>query len=438
MGQLQATEQLPPKARERGIIYPEESLPPVPNILAAIQHVVAMFGATVLGPILMGFNANTAIFFSGIATLIFYALVRGRIPSYLGSSFSFIAAVIAATAYSGSGPNPNIAVALGGIVIAGALYFLIGLVVALAGHRWLEKFMPPVVTGAVVAIIGLNLAPVAVKQVSGSLFDTAFGLATVALVVLAAVLLPSRFRLFPILIGGGLSYFAYYIACNVLSHGPPIDFSALHNAALFGLPSLTLPVFEARAITLIAPVAIVLVAENLAHVRAVAAMTGRNLDPWLGRAFMGDGIATMVSGSFGGTGVTTYAENIGVMSITRNFSSFTLVIAAILAICLGLSPKFGEAVHTIPTPILGGLSFILFGLITANAGRIWQVEKVDFGQPRNLLVAGVAMVIGAGDLTVRYDGIVFGGIATATFVALLLYHVIAPSKEPVAPMTRAE
>ncbi len=220
--------------------------------------------------------------------------------------------------------------------------------------------------------------------------------------------------------------------------GPPIDFSALHNAALFGLPSLTLPVFEARAITLIAPVAIVLVAENLAHVRAVAAMTGRNLDPWLGRAFMGDGIATMVSGSFGGTGVTTYAENIGVMSITRNFSSFTLVIAAILAICLGLSPKFGEAVHTIPTPILGGLSFILFGLITANAGRIWQVEKVDFGQPRNLLVAGVAMVIGAGDLTVRYDGIVFGGIATATFVALLLYHVIAPSKEPVAPMTRAE
>jgi putative pyrimidine permease RutG len=406
--------------------------------LAAIQHVVAMFGATVLGPILMGFNANTAIFFSGIATLIFYALVRGRIPSYLGSSFSFIAAVIAATAYSGAGPNPNIAVALGGIIVAGALYFLIGLVVTLAGHKWLEKFMPPVVTGAVVAIIGLNLAPVAVKQVSGSLFDTAFGLATVALVVLAAVLLPTRLRLFPILIGGGLSYFAYYIACNVLSHGPPIDFSAFHNAAFFGLPSLTFPVFEARAIMLIAPVAIVLVAENLAHVRAVAAMTGRNLDPWLGRAFMGDGIATMVSGSFGGTGVTTYAENIGVMSITRNFSSFTLVIAAILAICLGLSPKFGEAVHTIPTPILGGLSFILFGLITANAGRIWQVEKVDFGQPRNLLVAGVAMVIGAGDLTVRYDGIVFGGIATATFVALLLYHVIAPSKEPLAPMTRAE
>jgi putative pyrimidine permease RutG len=439
MGQLQTTDQLPSPASEtRGIIYPEESLPPIPNILAAIQHVVAMFGATVLGPILMGFNANTAIFFSGIATLIFYAFVRGKVPSYLGSSFSFIAAVIAATAYSGSGTNPNIAVALGGIIVAGALYFLIGLVVALAGHKWLERFMPPVVTGAVVAIIGLNLAPVAVKQVSGSLFDTAFGLATVASVVLAAVLLPARARLFPILIGGGVSYFAYFLACNVLSHGQPIDFSGFHNAAWFGLPSLTFPMFEARAITLIAPVAIVLVAENLAHVRAVAAMTGRNLDPWLGRAFMGDGVATMVSGSFGGTGVTTYAENIGVMSITRNFSSFTIVIAAILAICLGLSPKFGEAVHTIPTPILGGLAFILFGLITANAGRIWQVEKVDFGQPRNLLVAGVAMVIGAGDLTVRYDGIVFGGIATATFVALLLYHVIAPSKEPLAPMTRAE
>lgn len=408
-----------------GIIYPEETLPPVPNVLAGAQHVVAMFGATVLGPILMGFNANTAIFFSGIATLIFYAAVGGRIPSYLGSSFSFIAAVIAATAYTGTGPNPNIAVALGGIIVAGALYFLIGLVVTLVGHKWLEKFMPPVVTGAVVAIIGLNLAPVAVKQVSGSPFDTAFGMATIALVVLAAVFLPGRLRYFPILIGGGLAYLAYFVFCNTWGYGPPIDFSPFHNADFFGLPALTLPVFELNAITLIAPVAVVLVAENLAHVRAVAAMTGRNLDPWLGRAFMGDGFATMVAGSLGGTGVTTYAENIGVMSITRNFSSLTMVVAAVFAICLGLSPKFGEAVHTVPTPILGGLAFILFGLITANAGRIWQAGNVDFGEPRNLLVAGVAMVIGAGDLTIRWGNWAFGGIATATFVALVLYHVVA-------------
>jgi putative pyrimidine permease RutG len=193
-------------------------------------------------------------------------------------------------------------------------------------------------------------------------------------------------------------------------------------------------VFDTNAIALIAPVAIVLVAENLGHVRAIAAMTDQNLDPWLGRAFMADGLATMVAGSFGGTGVTTYAENIGVMSITKNFSSFTLVIAAIFAICLGLSPKFGEAVHTIPVPILGGLAFILFGLITANAGRIWQVGNVDFTRSRNLLVAGVAMVMGAGDLTWRFNSFVFGGIATATFTALILYHVIGRSKEPLVPM----
>jgi uracil-xanthine permease len=420
------------------IIYPEDTLPPITNIFAGIQHVVAMFGATVLGPILMGFNANTAIFFSGIATLIFFVMVRGRVPSYLGSSFSFIAAVIAATGYSGSGPNPSIAIALGGIIVAGALYFAIGLIVQVAGHRWLQAFMPEVVTGAVVAIIGLNLAPVAVKQVSGSPLDLGFGLITIAFVVFAAVLLKGWLRFLPILIGGGISYVAYFVACNHYGLGTAIDFSGIHRAPLFGFPSITFPEFDTNAITLIAPVAIVLVAENLAHVRAVGAMTGRNLDPWLGRAFMGDGLATMVAGSFGGTGVTTYAENIGVMSITRNFSSLTFVVAAVFAICLGLSPKFGAAVNTIPTPVLGGLAFILFGLITGNAGRIWQVGKVDFSQPRNLIVAGVAMVIGAGDLTFRWGSWAFGGIATATFVALLLYHVVGRARDPLIPIKYAE
>jgi len=254
------------------------------------------------------------------------------------------------------------------------------------------------------------------------------------LVVLSAVFLPGFLKLFPILIGGGASYGIYYWACNIQSYGPRIDYGALHNAALFGLPSFTFPVFNETAVLLIAPVAVVLVAENLGHVRAIAAMTGRNLDPWLGNAFMADGFATIISGSCGGTGVTTYAENIGVMSITKNFNSFTLVIAAVFAICFGFSPKFGEAIHTIPLPILGGLSFILFGLITANAGRIWQVGKVDFTQSRNLLVAGVAMVMGAGDLTWRFGNVAFGGIATATFTALILYHVIARSKTPITPM----
>jgi putative pyrimidine permease RutG len=420
------------------VIYPEDTLPLIPNLLAGAQHVVAMFGATVLGPLLMGFNANTAILFSGIATLLFYLVVRGNVPSYLGSSFSFIAAVNLATGYAGSGPNPNLSVALGGIIAAGAVYFAVGVLVANIGHRWLEHFMPPVVTGAIVGIIGLNLAPVAVREISGDFYDTTFGLATIALVVLSAVFLPNRLKLFPILIGGGISYASYWLACNTLSYCIPIDFAALSAAPWWGLPALTLPVFDPSAIILIAPVSIVLIAENLGHLRAIAAMTGRNLDPWLGNAFMGDGMATMISGSLGGTGVTTYAENIGVMSITKNYSSFTLVIAAFFAICLGLSPKFGEAIRTIPVPILGGLAFILFGLITANAGRIWQVGKVDFTQSRNLLVAGIAMVMGAGDLTWRFGDVVFGGIATATFSALILYHIVNQAKSPLAKLMPGE
>lgn len=425
--------------KHQDLIYPEQTLPPARNVIAAAQHVVAMFGATVLGPILMGFNPNTCILFSGIATIIFYTFLRNRIPSYLGSSFSFIAAVNAATGYSATvagATNPNIAIALGGIVVAGALYFLIGGLVQIAGHRWLEKLMPPVVTGAIVGIIGVNLAPVAVHEVSGSPFDMAFGFLTISLIVLCAVFLRGFLARIPILIGGGLSYGCYYWACNVRGLGQPIDFTKLTQAPWFGLPTFTLPHFDQTAIVLIAPVALVLVAENLGHVRAIAAMTGRNLDPYLGRAFMADGFSTMISGLFGGTGVTTYAENMGVMNLTRNFSTFTLFISGIFAICLGLSPKFGEAIHTIPLPVLGGLAFILFGLITATAGRIWMDAQVDFTQSRNLLVVGIALVMGAGDLTLRYGNIVFGGIATATFVALILYHVVARARAPLTPLMR--
>jgi len=411
-------------ARTAKVIYPEDKLPFIPNVIAGLQHVIAMFGATVLGPLLMGFNPNVAIFFSGIATLIFYVAVRGRIPSYLGSSFSFIAAVIAATAYTGSGQNLNISPALGGIIVAGALYAAIGLIVVLVGYKWIERVMPPVLTGAIIAIIGLNLAPVAVHQINGSLFNTLFGLFTILLVALSAVYLQGFFARLPILIGGGLSYLVYFFFCNIGQMGKSIDFSGIASVAWFGLPHFAAPAFDSTSIFLIAPVAIILVAENLGHVRAIGAMTGRDLDPDLGRAFMGDGIATMISGCFGGTGVTTYAENMGVMAITKNFSSRTFVAAAIIAICFGLSPKFGAAIQTIPLPIIGGLSFVVFGLITATAGRIWVENKVDFTNPRNLIVVGVAVVIGAGDLTLKFGSFALGGIAVATFGALILYHIL--------------
>ncbi len=411
--------------RIKGIIYPEENLSPVPNVIAGFQHVIAMSGSTVLGPLLMGFDPNVAIFFSGIATLLFFVIVRGRIPSYLGSSFAFIAAVITLTSYPGTGPNLNIAVALGGIIAAGAAYAVIGLVVMLIGYGWVDRLMPPVVTGTIVAIIGLNLAPVAVGDINKSDFNTAFGLFTILLVGLSAAYLPQQFlRRIPILIGGGVAYVLYYFLTNLRGMGTPIDFSAVANAPWLGLPHFVTPVFTPKAIWLIVPVAVVLAAENLGHVKAVAIGTGRNLDPLLGRAFFADGLATMLSASGGGTGVTTYAENIGVMAVTRNYSARTFVVAGIFAILIGLSPKFGAIVHTIPIAIIGGLAFIVFGLISATAIRIWVQDRTDFTKTSNLLPVGVALVIGAGNLSISYGSLTLGGIALGTLAALVLYHLL--------------
>ncbi len=412
------------RLKTEGAIMPEEKLPTGQTIVVGLQHVVAMFGATALAPILMGFDPNVAIFFSGIGTLIFFVIVAGRVPSYLGSSFSFIAVVIAATAYTGQGPNTNIPVALGGIIAAGVLYTLIGIVVQVAGHDWVERLMPPVVTGAVVAVIGLNLAPIAVKGVSGSGFDTAIGIITIVAVGMAAVFLPGLWRRIPILVGGAAAYVIYLVLANMMGLGKPVDFSGVASAAWFGLPKFTAPVFEFSAMALIAPVAIILVAENLGHVKAIGVMTGRNMDPWLGRAFIGDGIATIVAGFGGGTGVTTYAENIGVMAVTKIYSTLLFVVAALFAILLGFSPKFGALILTIPGPVIGGLSIVVFGLIAATAGRIWVENRVDFSNARNLIVVGTALVIGAGDLAIKLGGFTLGGIGTATFGCILLYHLL--------------
>jgi len=409
--------------REGGVVAPDERLPAAQTIALGVQHVVAMFGATVLAPLLMGFDPNVAIFFSGIGTLIFFAAVGGRVPSYLGSSFSFIAVVIAATAYAGSGPNANIAVALGGIVAAGAVYAVIGLIVMKVGYAWIETLMPPVVTGAVVAVIGLNLAPIAVKSISGSSFDTWIGIATIVAVGLVAVRGPGLVRRLPILVGAIAGYLLYAVLANGMGIGKPIDFAAVAAASWIGLPRFTAPQWNAQAIALIAPVAIILVAENLGHVKAVAAMTGENLDRYLGRAFLGDGIATMVAGAGGGTGVTTYAENIGVMAVTRIYSTLVFVVAAITAIVLGFSPKFGALIGTIPGPVLGGLAIVIFGLITATGARIWVINDVDFGRARNLVTAAATLTIGAGDLALRLGGFTLGGIGTATFGAIIFYQV---------------
>ncbi|MDR5755700.1 solute carrier family 23 protein [Caballeronia sp. LZ035] len=413
-----------PDAREGRVVAPDERLPWPQMIAMGVQHVVAMFGSTVLAPLLMGFDPNLCIFMSGIGTLLFFVLVGGRVPSYLGSSFAFIGLVIAVTGYGGHGPNLNIPVALGGIIACGVAYAIIGVIVAAVGTKWIEALMPPVVTGSIVCVIGLNLAPIAVKGVMGSSFESWMALVTVLCVGAVAVFARGMAQRLLILIGLAIAYLIYAALTNGMSMGKPIDFAVVANAAWFGMPHFTAPVFEAPAMTLLAPVAIILVAENLGHIKAVGAMTGKSLDPYIGRAFIGDGLATIVSGFAGGTGVTTYAENIGVMAVTKIYSTLVFVIAALFAIVLGFSPKFGALIQTIPGPVLGGVSIVVFGLIAVTGARIWVVNKVDFSDNRNLIVAAVTLVLGTGDFTLKLGGFALGGIGTATFGAIIFYALL--------------
>ena len=415
---------LTPRAAEGRVVAPDERLPWPQTIAMGVQHVVAMFGSTVLAPLLMGFDPNLCIFMSGIGTLLFFVLVGGRVPSYLGSSFSFIGLIIAVTAYAGHGPNPNIPVALGGIIACGVVYAIIGLIVGAIGTQWIEALMPPVVTGSVVAVIGLNLAPIAVKGVSASTFDSWMAVVTVLCVGIVAVFTRGMVQRLLILVGLAVAYAIYAIVTNGLGLGKPIDFSIVAHAAWFGLPHFSAPVFEPHAMLLLAPVAVILVAENLGHIKAVSAMTGQNLDRYIGRAFVGDGLATIVSGFSGGTGVTTYAENIGVMAVTKIYSTLVFVAAAAIALILGFSPKFGAVIETIPGPVLGGVSIVVFGLIAVTGARIWVVNKVDFSNNRNLIVAAVTLVVGAGNFSLQIGGFALGGIGTATFGAILLYALL--------------
>ena len=391
-----------------------EYLPPAQSVVLGIQHAFAMFGATVLAPFLMGFDPNLAILMSGICTILFFLITGGRVPSYLGSSFAFIGVVIAATGYAASGtgaPNANIALAAGGIMACGVLYAIFGFIVMATGTNWIEKLMPPVVTGAVVMIIGLNLAPVTVKGVVGNNFNMWMSLVTVLCMGSIAVFTKGLLQRLLLLVGLLLAYLIYYIVANVMGY---------QQASWFGVPTFHSPVFDFNAMLIIAPIALILVAENLGHIKAVSAMTGENLDPQIGKAFVADGIATTLSGGVGAPGMTTYGENIGVMAVTRVYSTIVFVIAGVFAIFLGLSPKFGAVIHTIPTAILTGASIVVFGLITIAGAKIWIENKVDFSKNKNLMVAAVTIILGTGDFALQFGNFNLGGIGTATFAALIL------------------
>ena len=414
--------------QQGGVIAPDERLPWPQTALMGVQHVVAMFGATILAPLLMGFDPNVAILMSGVGTLIFFVVTGGKVPSYLGSSFAFIGVVIAATAYAGKGPNANIGVALGGIIACGVFYTLIGAIVQAVGTGWIERFMPPVVTGAVVAVIGLSLAGIPVKTMAASNFDSWMQVVTFVSVALVAVMTRGMVQRLLILVGLVIATLVYALLTNGLGLGKPVDLLPIVNAAWVGLPGFAAPVFSASAMLLIAPVAVILVAENLGHLKAVTAMTGKNMDPYIGRAFIGDGIATVVSGATGGTGVTTYAENIGVMAATKVYSTAVFVIAGLIAVLLGFSPKFGALIQAIPLPVMGGVSIVVFGLIAVAGAKIWVDNKVDFSDNKNLLVAAITLVLGTGDFTLKFGEFALGGIGTATFGAILLYALLNRKK----------
>ncbi|EMZ5812839.1 TPA: pyrimidine utilization transport protein G [Klebsiella aerogenes] len=416
--------QLTPPAADAGVVAPDERLSAGQTLIMGVQHAVAMFGATVLMPLLMGLDPNLAILMSGVGTLLFFVVTGGRVPSYLGSSAAFVGVVITVTGFTGQGLNPHLNVALGGIIACGVLYTLIGLVVMKIGTGWIERLMPPAVTGAVVMAIGLNLAPIAVHSVSANAFDSWMAMLTVLCIGAVAVFTRGLLQRLLILVGLIIACALYALLANVFGLGKPLDFAPVSQAAWFGVPHFTSPTFDSQAMLLIAPVAIILVAENLGHLKAVAGMTGRNLDPWMGRAFVGDGLATLLSGTCGGSGVTTYAENIGVMAVTKVYSTLVFVAAALIAIPLGFSPKFGALIHTIPGPVIGGASIVVFGLIAVTGARIWVQNRVDLSLNANLIMVAVTLVLGAGDFTLSLGGFRLGGIGTATFGAILLHALL--------------
>ncbi|MGN5239892.1 uracil-xanthine permease family protein [Rhodococcus sp. SJ-3] len=392
------------------VVAPDERLSWPRTIGIGMQHVVAMFGATLLVPTITGFPVTTTLLFSGIGTVLFLLITRGRVPSYLGSSFAFIAPL---TASAGSGP----AAQLGGIVAAGAVLAIIGLIVKALGSRVIDAVMPPVVTGAVVALIGLNLAPTAVGSFEA---QPLIGAVTLIAILMVTVLGRGLLGRLGILVGVVIGWLFAWITGGLA----PDRVDALKEAAWFGLPELRAPTFELSVILLALPVVIVLVAENVGHVKAVAAMTGRNLDSVAGDALLADGLATTLAGAGGGSGTTTYAENIGVMAATRVYSTAAYWVAAVTAVVLAFSPKFGALVFTVPEGVLGGATLVLYGLIGLLGVRIWMDAKIDFTDPVNLTVVAAALVAGIGDLTLSIGSVELGGIAWGSIGILVAYPLL--------------
>ncbi len=394
------------RADENFVVAPHERLSWPRTLGIGAQHVVAMFGATFLVPVLTGFPPATTLLFSGIGTLLFLVITGNRLPSYLGSSFSVIAPVTAAVASHGAGS------ALGGLIAVGVLLIVIGLAVHLAGTHWIDVALPPVVTGAIVALIGFNLAPAAKTN-----FEKGPLVGIVTLVLLVAAL--AFFRG----IVGRLAIFLAVVAGYLLALAlGEVDTAGIAAAGWIGLPTFQTPTLNLSVLPMFLPAVIALIAENIGHVKSVGQMTGVDTDPLTGRALAADGIATVLAGIGGGSATTTYAENIGVMAATRVYSTAAYWVAGVTAILLALCPKVGATISAIPPGVLGGATIVLYGLVGVLGVRIWLTNRVDFSLPINQMTAAIALIIGIADFTWSIGNLTFTGIALGSIAALVVYH----------------
>jgi NCS2 family nucleobase:cation symporter-2 len=370
-----------------------------------------MFGATFLVPIITGFPPTTTLFFSGIGTILFLIITGNKLPSYLGSSFAFLGPIGAAMAANATG---GMAAALGGIVFTGAVLAAVGFAVKAAGIGWINWLMPPVVTGTIVMVIGFNLAGAAKGNFTADPLIAIITLGSIGLFTVMSKGFMSRISIF---LGLVVGYLVALAMGDVKTEG-------ITAAEWFALPTFTTPTFDMSIMILFLPVVLVLIAENVGHVKAVSAMTGKNLDDQMGNALMADGVATTLAGFGGGSGTTTYAENIGVMAATRVYSTAAYWIAGIGAVGLSLSPKFGAVLSATPAGALGGVSTALFGMIGILGARIWIENKVDFANSTNLLIASSALIIGIADYSWTRGDYTFTGIVNATLVAVIGYRVL--------------
>ncbi|MEU7000448.1 solute carrier family 23 protein [Nonomuraea sp. NPDC046570] len=412
------------------VVRPDERLSWPRMVGFGAQHVIAMFGATFVFPLLMGLDPNLAVMMSGVATIVFLLIVRGKIPSYVGSSASFVGAVVAIRAAGGDS-----ATVTGALLVVGVVLALCGLAIHRLGVQIIHRIFPPVVTGGVVMLIGFGMAYVAADVYWPQ--DPWVALIT----MLATFVFVGVFRgflgrigiLLGLIFGFVLSWVWDRVGGKIHSPGADgvvadhfrVNLDKVAEADWFGLPTLHGPVFEVSAIVLVLPVVIALIAENVGHVKAVGEMTGADVDGYLGRAVMADGIGTVVATSVGGPATTTYAENIGVMAATRVYSTAAYYIAAIIAILFGLSPKFGELIAATPNGVLGGVTTILYGMIGLLGAKMWIENKVDFAQPVNMVPTGAGIICAIGPVALPISGtFALSGIALGTVVLLFGYHAL--------------